>query len=98
MTISQDQVDDMCQLFKALSDPTRIRIIDILMDGEQNVQQITEKVGMTQSAVSHQLGLMRAIHLVRHRRDGRQIFYSLDDQHVVDLFQRSFAHVRHISD
>ena len=71
MPISTDQIDDMSQLFKALSDPTRIRIINILMDGERNVQQITEQVGMTQSAVSHQLGLMRAIHLVRSRRDGR---------------------------
>lgn len=98
MPISTDQIDDMSQLFKALSDPTRIRIINILMDGERNVQQITEQVGMTQSAVSHQLGLMRAIHLVRSRRDGRQIFYSLDDQHVVDLFQRSLAHVRHLTE
>ncbi len=97
MTISPDYIDSMSQLFKALSDPTRIRIIAILMDGEQNVQQITEQVGMTQSAVSHQLGLLRALHLVRFRRDGRQIYYALDDQHVVDLFQRSFAHVKHLA-
>lgn len=96
MTISPDYIESMSQLFKALSDPTRIRIISVLMDGEQNVQQITEKIGMTQSAISHQLGLLRALHLVRFRRDGRQIYYVLDDQHVVDLFQRSFAHVKHL--
>ncbi len=97
MTISTEQIRDMSQLFKAMSDPSRLRIIESLLDGELNVRQITERVGMSQSAVSHQLGMLRALHLARATRDGRQMYYALDDQHVVDLFQRSLAHIRHAS-
>ena len=81
--------------FKALSDPTRVRIVSLLSSSELRVCDLTAALGATQSAVSHQLRTLRDLRLVRWRREGRQIFYALDDEHVADLFQRGLEHVTH---
>jgi DNA-binding transcriptional ArsR family regulator len=87
--------DRMADMFKALSDPTRVRIVSLLAGAELCVCDLAAALGMSQSAVSHQLRTLRDIQLVRWRRDGRQIFYTLDDEHVADLFRRSLDHVAH---
>ena len=86
---------DMANLFKALADTTRVRIISALLYGEACVGDLSDSLGMSMSAISHQLRTLRQMRLVRTRRQGKHVFYALDDEHVVELFQRSLEHVRH---
>jgi len=83
----------LADTFKVLGDPTRIRILDALSRSELCVYDIASRVGLTESAVSHQLRLLRDSRIVRTRRHGRQIFYTLDDQHVVKLLAQGLEHV-----
>jgi ArsR family transcriptional regulator len=85
----------VASLFDALSDPTRVRMIAALSHTELCVNDLAALLGMNQSAVSHQLRLLRALRLVRDRRDGRIVFYTLDDDHIHDLFHRGLEHVAH---
>jgi DNA-binding transcriptional ArsR family regulator len=85
----------LADLFGALSDPSRVRIIAELTRGEKNVSAIAEAVGLSDSAVSHQLRGLRQMRLVRTRKQGRQVFYSLDDEHIADLYARGLDHVQH---
>jgi ArsR family transcriptional regulator len=85
----------LAETFKALSDPTRVRIVSLLSEAELCVCDLAAALGMSQSAVSHQLRTLRDLRLVRWRRDGRQIFYMLDDDHVADLYRRGLDHVAH---
>lgn len=85
----------LAELFSALSDASRIRLIALLMDDELSVRALAEGLGMTESAVSHQLRGLRQMHLVRARKAGRQVFYSLDDDHVARLFTLGLDHVQH---
>jgi DNA-binding transcriptional ArsR family regulator len=85
----------LADTFKALSDPTRVRIVSLLANAELCVCDLAAALGMSQSAVSHQLRTLRDMRLVRWRREGRQIFYTLDDEHVADLFRRGLEHVAH---
>ena len=86
-------VQSLADLFSILGDPTRVRIVDVLSEGELCVCDIAEHVGITESAVSHQLRLMRTMRVVKGRREGRCVYYSLDDQHIVSLFQQGLKHV-----
>ena len=79
--------------FRVLADPTRVRILDALAGGELCVCDIASLSGITESAASHQLRLLRGMRLVRPRRSGRQVFYSLDDQHIVQLMRLAVTHV-----
>jgi len=85
----------LAEFFSALSDKSRVRIISALTQGEMNVSALAEIVGISESAVSHQLRGLRQMRLVRARKDGRQVFYSLDDEHVTDLFHRGLEHIQH---
>jgi DNA-binding transcriptional ArsR family regulator len=85
----------LADLFGALSDPSRVRIIAELTQGEKNVSAIAEAVGLSDSAVSHQLRGLRQMRLVRARKEGRQVFYSMDDEHIADLYARGLDHVQH---
>jgi ArsR family transcriptional regulator len=85
----------LADMFKALADPTRVRIISVLAQTELCVCDLAATLGMTQSAVSHQLRLMRRMRLVKNRKAGRMVYYSLDDEHIDDLFRRGLEHVEH---
>jgi ArsR family transcriptional regulator, lead/cadmium/zinc/bismuth-responsive transcriptional repressor len=85
----------MADLFKSLSDPTRVRIISELMNGETGVGELVRRIGLSKSAISHQLGGLRDKRVIRSRKKGRAVFVCLDDEHIVELFQRSLDHVRH---
>jgi DNA-binding transcriptional ArsR family regulator len=86
-------VEAVAETFSVLGDPTRVRILDALSGGELCVCDIASCVGISESAVSHQLRLLRGMRLVRPRRSGRQVFYSLDDQHIVQLLRLATTHV-----
>ena len=85
-------VDDVAALFKLLGDPSRLTLRDRLGHGECCVSDLAAGAGLTESATSHQLRLLRAARLVRVRRDGRQAFYALDDVHVGRLLRDAAAH------
>ena len=86
---------DLANLFDALSDPTRVSIIAMLVEGEVGVGEMVERLGLTKSAVSHQLRGLRDKRFIRTRKQGRNVFVCLDDEHVMELFQRGLAHVLH---
>ena len=88
-----EAVEGLAETFSALGDPTRVRILDALSHGELCVCDLAAVLGLSQSAVSHQLRLLRGIRLVRPRRDGRIVFYSLDDQHIMSIFKQTLQHV-----
>ena len=85
----------VAELFKALADPTRVRIISLLAHSEFCVGDLCSVLDMSQPAVSHQLRVLRTLRIVRTRKDGRHVFYTLDDDHVHDLFRQGVAHVQH---
>ena len=86
---------DMAELFQALADPSRVRIVASLAYNEMSVGALAKTVGLSESAVSHQLRGLRQMRLVRARKEGRQVFYRLDDDHVRELFERGLDHVLH---
>ncbi len=86
---------DLANLFDALSDPTRILIISALLEGEIGVSELVERLGVTKSAISHQLRGLRDKRLIRTRKQGRNVFVCLDDDHVIELFKRGLDHVLH---
>jgi DNA-binding transcriptional ArsR family regulator len=85
----------VAQLFKALSDPSRVRIISALSHAELCVHDLAATLGMSQSAVSHQLRSLREMRLVRYRKQGRKVYYQLDDEHISELFRGGLDHVSH---
>ena len=90
-----EEIKQVSQLYKVLTDPTRLRILLLLKEGEHNVTAISEQLGMEQSAVSHQLKLLRDSRVVKARREGKTIFYTLDDHHVIDILNQTFEHIEH---
>lgn len=90
--LSSRTVTEIAESFKLLGDPSRVRLLDALTHGERCVCDLAALVGLTESAVSHQLRLLRSARLVRVRRSGRQAFYALDDHHVVGLLHDMRKH------
>jgi ArsR family transcriptional regulator, lead/cadmium/zinc/bismuth-responsive transcriptional repressor len=92
-TLGPAIVEALADTFRILGDPTRVRIVDALAGGQLCVHEISDRIGLSESAVSHQLRLMRTMRIVKGRREGRCVYYTLDDQHVLDLFQQGLRHV-----
>ena len=88
---------DLADLFKVFGDSTRLRIMFTLSDGEMSVLKIAEALNMEQSTISHQLRVLRQNKLVRVRREGKQIYYSLDDDHVKEIIEMGLDHVLNMS-
>lgn len=95
MKLTELKAIQLAELFSALSDASRVRIISLLLDGEMGVGALAEKLNMTESAVSHQLRGLRQMRFVRARKSGRQVFYRLDDDHVEKLYRMGLEHVGH---
>ena len=91
--LDEDELIEMAELFKMFGDSTRIKILSVLFAGEKCVQEITDATGASQSAVSHQLRLLKQARLVRSRRNGRQICYSLADDHVKTILGMAKEHL-----
>lgn len=83
------------ELFRALGDASRIQIVSALIDNEINVGELAKVAGISESAASHQLRTLRQMRLVKTRKQGREVYYSLDDDHITDLIQRAIDHVVH---
>ncbi|RUL51745.1 ArsR family transcriptional regulator [Lysinibacillus antri] len=83
------------QTFKALSDPTRIRILNLLFAKEYSVNEIADTLDLRQSTVSHQLRFLKNLRLVKYRREGTTLFYSYDDEHVMNMLKQTIEHAIH---
>ena len=92
--IAGPSVASLAETFRLLGDGTRVRILDAISRTELCVHDIARLLGLSDSAVSHQLRLLRSMRLVRPRRAGRMVFYALDDQHIVRLFEQGLEHVQ----
>lgn len=96
MILTELEASELADLFSALSDTSRVRIISALLEKEISVGVLAKQLRMSESAVSHQLRGLRLQRIVKARKEGRQMFYSLDDEHVTDLFRQGLKHMEHI--
>ena len=94
--LDEDKIIDLAELYKIFGDSTRIKIINILIDNELCVNQISEKTNVSQSAISHQLIILKSSKLVKYRKEGNLIFYSLADAHVEKIFKIGCEHINEI--
>lgn len=90
-----DAILDLAETFKILGDPTRIKILHVLTNNEMCVCDIAAAINMGQSAISHQLRILRTARLVKYRKDGKSAWYSLDDDHVLLLMRQGLDHIQH---
>ena len=90
---NEDELYDLAELFKVFGDSTRIRILFVLFESEVCVCDLAETLNMTQSAVSHQLRILKQAKLIKNRREGKSIFYSLADGHVRTIISQGIEHI-----
>ena len=89
----KETMDNIAELFKGFADPTRVHILSLLAQQELCVTDIAEKVELSQSAISHQLRILKQMHLIKFRREGKNILYSLADDHVLTILEMGLEHV-----
>ena len=89
----KETLEQIAELFKAFADPTRVQILSLLLDRELCVGDIAQAVELSQSAISHQLRILKQMHLVRYRRVGKSLLYALADDHVKIILQTGLDHV-----
>lgn len=95
MSDKHESLLKLAELFKILGDPTRLKIVELLLENEMCVNHIAETMGMGQSAISHQLRVLRQARLVTYRKEGKTAYYSLNDDHVEGLVRMGMEHVSH---
>ncbi|HKL73253.1 MAG TPA: metalloregulator ArsR/SmtB family transcription factor [Candidatus Onthovivens sp.] len=88
-----DRIFEVSDFFKMFGDPTRLQILITLLEGELCVNDIATKINMTKSAVSHQLKSLKLLKIIKYRKDGKNVFYSLDDEHVYTILEVAFNHL-----
>jgi len=93
--IDEETLFIVSQTFKALSDPTRLRILHLLFQGEHSVNDIAESLSLLQSTVSHQLRFLKNLRLVKFRKEGTTVYYSCDDEHVMSILKQTMDHANH---
>lgn len=89
----KETMEQIAELFKGFGDPTRVHILSLLVERELCVMDIAEAVAISQSAISHQLRILKQMHLIKFRREGKNILYSLADDHVLTILQMGLEHV-----
>lgn len=94
---TQTDLNSMAATFKGLSDPSRLHLLAILLTGETNVTDLAEQCKLSQSAASHQLRVLRNLRFVSARREGQQVFYRINDEHIQDLMMRAYEHSLHLN-
>ena len=94
--LNDDKIIDISELFKIFGDSTRVKIINCLINGEMCVNEIASNICMSQSAVSHQLRILKDSKLIKYRKDGKEIYYFLADDHVEKIFKMGCEHINEI--
>ena len=84
----------VAELFRSFSDTSRVRILSVILDQEVNISALAAMVGLTESAVSHHMRGLRQMHIVQARRDGKEVYYSVIDPHLIELFQQGVRHIQ----
>jgi ArsR family transcriptional regulator, lead/cadmium/zinc/bismuth-responsive transcriptional repressor len=84
----------VAELFRAFSDTSRVRILSVIVEREMNISMLAQLVGVSESAVSHHMRGLRQMHIVQARREGKEVYYSVVDPHIVALFQQGVRHVQ----
>ncbi|MGE4215267.1 MAG: ArsR/SmtB family transcription factor [Anaerotignaceae bacterium] len=93
--LKEEFIYDVADFFKVFGDSTRIKLLHLLLEKEMCVGDIADKLDMTQSAVSHQLRVLRQSELVKYRKEGKTVYYSLDDSHVENVLRQGIGHIKH---
>ncbi|EUJ24199.1 winged helix-turn-helix transcriptional regulator [Listeria grandensis] len=93
--LGEETLFGVTQIFKALADPTRVQILNLVQDQEYSVNDIARTLGFNQTTVSHQLRFLKNLRLVKSRREGTTIYYTQDDNHVLELLSQTIRHVEH---
>ena len=94
--LDKNSQERIAALFKGFADTTRVQILSLLMGGEMCVNDIAQAIELSQSAVSHQLQLLKQMHLIKYRREGKNILYSLADDHVRTIIRMGQEHIEHV--
>ena len=92
--MEKEITERIAELFKAFGDPTRVQILSLLAGKERCVGDIAEAVELSQSAISHQLRILKQMHLIKFRRDGKNVFYTLKDHHVKTILEMGIEHIK----
>jgi ArsR family transcriptional regulator len=92
--LSEHTAAHVAELFRAFSDTSRVRILSVIVNNEMNVSQLAVLVGVTESAISHHMRGLRQMRLVKSRRDGKEVYYYVDDPHIIALFTQGIEHVK----
>ena len=93
--LSEHTAAHVAELFRAFSDTSRVRILSALLNTELNVSALAKAVGISESAVSHHMRGLRQMHLVQARREGKEVYYRVEDEHIIALFQQGVKHVQY---
>lgn len=91
--VVEEEYEDMSLLFKMFADRTRLKILVLLFNKEMAVQDMTTQLNMSQSAISHQLATLKQARLVRYRKNGKNVYYSLADNHIVSIVKMAYEHI-----
>ena len=94
-TLNEHTAAHVAELFRSFSDTSRVRILSAIIDQERNVSSLAQVIGISESAVSHHLRGLRQMRLVKARREGKEVYYRLEDEHIIALFQQGVKHVQH---
>ncbi len=92
--LDEDTAAQVAELFRSFSDTSRVRILSALLVGEMNTGALAAALGLSESAVSHHMRGLRQMRMVQARRDGKEVYYRLDDEHIIALFQQGVKHVQ----
>jgi ArsR family transcriptional regulator, lead/cadmium/zinc/bismuth-responsive transcriptional repressor len=93
-TLDEHTAAHVAELFRAFSDTSRVRILSVLVNEKMNVSALAKAVGISESAVSHHMRGLRQMRLVNSRKEGKEVFYCVEDEHIIHLFQQGVKHVR----
>ncbi len=94
MILDEHTAAHVAELFRAFGDTTRVRILSAILEDELNVSSLAEQVGVTESAVSHHMRGLRQLRLVKPRREGKEVYYRVDDPHIITLFMQGVNHIK----
>ena len=92
--IDEHTAAHVAELFRAFSDTSRVRILSVIVEQEMNVSALSQLVGITESAISHHMRGLRQMRMVNSRRDGKEVYYRVDDPHIIALFQQGLKHIK----
>ena len=92
----EEEIIDLAEFFKTFGDPTRLKILFLLRDQELSVHAAAEQLGLQQTTLSHQLKILRHLRLVRYRKEGRAVYYSLNDDHIDQILRIGIEHIQEL--